>query len=146
MNDEDAPVPGVGQPPRLSRRAPRPPRPLTGHPGLALLLAALLPLAGCSKGGAPAKAEKTADPAEAAIPSAKPELAAVDTSIKSGAYDDAAAQLLQLVNSGRQFSRADAAEYRRALNDAYAKAVEAAEKGDKRAQDALKMLRAAGPR
>jgi len=113
---------------------------------LALLLG-LLGLTGCSRSEKPAAAEQaTAEPNEANIPSTKPEIAAVDNSLKAGAYDDAAAQLLALVNSGREFSQQDAAAYRRALNEAYEKAFEAAEKGDTRAQAALKMLRAAAPR
>lgn len=111
------------------------------------LLFGLVGLTGCSQNEKPAAAEQaTAEPNEAIIPRTKPEIAAVDNSLKAGAYDDAAAQLLALVNSGREFSQQDAAAYRRALNEAYEKAFEAAEKGDTRAQAALKMLRAAAPR
>ncbi len=110
-------------------------------------LLGLLCLTGCSRSENPAASgPATAEPNDANTPGTKPEIAAVDNSLKSGAYDDAAAQLLALVNSGRQFSQQDAAEYRRALNEAYEKAFEAAEKGDTRAQAALKMLRAAAPR
>ncbi len=49
-------------------------------------------------------------------------------------------------SESEQFIQEDAAAFRRALNDTYAKAVEAAEKGDVCAQNAIKMLRAARPR
>jgi hypothetical protein len=74
---------------------------------------------------------------------ASPALGAVNASLKTGAYDDAAARLLELQASGHNFSPREAAEYRRALNEAYTRALEAADKGDARAEAAIKMIRAA---
>jgi hypothetical protein len=69
-------------------------------------------------------------------------MAPVNEALKAGAYDDAAARLLELQSSGREFTPKEAADYRKAMNEAYSRALEAAEKGDKRAQDAIKMIRA----
>jgi hypothetical protein len=73
-------------------------------------------------------------------------LAPANESLKAGAYDDAAAKLLELQASGRSFTPVEAAEYRKALNEAYTRALEAAEKGDKRAEAAIQMIRAANNR
>jgi len=78
-------------------------------------------------------------------PANTPALAQVNDSLKSGAFDDAAARLLELQASGRNFTQREATEYRRALNDAYTKALEAADRGDKRAEAAIKMIRASSP-
>jgi hypothetical protein len=99
---------------------------------------------GCSRSAddapvaaAPAvKTEETKGPA--------PALAEVNESLKTGAFDDAAARLMQLQASGRNFTPREAADYRKAMNDAYTRALEAAEKGDKRAEAAIQMIRAAG--
>jgi hypothetical protein len=79
--------------------------------------------------------------AEAKGPS--PALADVNQSLKSGAFDDAAARLLELQASGRNFTPREAADYRKAMNEAYTRALEAAEKGDARAAAAIQMIRAA---
>ena len=74
----------------------------------------------------------------------RPMLSSTETLLKSGAYDEAAAQLVQMRTSGRQFTPQEAVAYRRSLSDAYTRALEAAEKGDPKAKAALQMLRAAG--
>jgi hypothetical protein len=99
---------------------------------------------GCSKSAddapvAAAPAVKTEEPKGPA-----PALAEVNGSLKSGKFDDAAARLLELQASGRNFTPKEAADYRKALNEAYTRALEAAEKGDKRAESAIQMIRAAG--
>lgn len=73
-------------------------------------------------------------------------LAAAQESLKKGAVDEAAARLAQLQMQGATFSAQQAKDYRQALSDAYERAIEAAERGDPRAQAALQLLRAAGPR
>jgi hypothetical protein len=74
-----------------------------------------------------------------------PALAGVHESLKSGAFDDAAARLVELQASGRNFTPREAADYRKAMNEAYTRALEAAEKGDKRAEAAIQMIRGASP-
>src|SRR5688572_24505176 len=101
-------------------------------------------LVGCAQ-----KAEKPTEPTthsvkQSAEKPTPPALAGADQALKDGSFDDAAAQLLQLRNSGHQFSDREATAYRRALNEAYTRALEAAEKGDPRAEAAIKMIRAAG--
>jgi len=118
------------------------------HAGALTFLGSLMllgALGGC--GGKPEESAPEAAAAEAAAePSViTPALAAVNDSLKGGAFDDAAARLLELANAGRNFTPEEAKEYRRALNEAYTKALEAAEKGDERAAAAIKMIRATGP-
>jgi hypothetical protein len=101
---------------------------------------------GCSRDSedAPVTAAAPTPVREAKAPTAK--LAPVNESLKSGAFDDAAAQLLAMQTSGQNFSPKEALDYRKAMNDAYTRALEAAEKGDQRAIAALQMLRASKPR
>jgi hypothetical protein len=72
-----------------------------------------------------------------------PALSGVNESLKTGAFDDAAARLLELHASGRNFSPREAADYRKAMNEAYTRALEAAERGDARAEAAIRMIRSA---
>lgn len=67
---------------------------------------------------------------------------AVEKALQAGEYDTAAAQLLGMRASGKQFSEAEAAQYRQLLNDAYIQALEPAQKGDARAKAAIEMIRA----
>ena len=112
---------------------------------LSALSLAIFYLAGCGK-----NQEQSAAPAgsvfesRAEIRGPSPALAGVNDSLKAGAYDDAAARLLELQASGRTFTQREAADYRKALNEAYTRALEAAEKGDTRAEAAIKMIRASG--
>ena len=112
--------------------------------GLAACAGALF-FSGCSKSAdeAPAAAAPLVKTAETKAPA--PALAGVNESLKNGQFDDAAARLLQLQASGRNFSPKEAADYRRAMNEAYTRALEAAEKGDKKAEAAIQMIRAASP-
>ena len=87
----------------------------------------------------PAPAEQAPPP-----PSAAPALASVNESLEKGSFDDAAARLLELRAAGRQFTERDATAYRKALNQAYEQAMEAAARGDKRAEAAIQMIRAQG--
>ena len=82
-----------------------------------------------------------ASPAPAANSSA-PTFEAIDRALANGAYDTAAAQLLEMRARGKQFSEQESALYRKALNDAYLQALEAAQKGDPRAKTAIEMIRA----
>ncbi len=109
-----------------------------------ILGSVFLTLTGCGK----SESESTAAPlplqsAKSSPAANSPALSAVNASLKAGSFDDAAARLLEMQASGRNFSPREAAEYRRALNEAYEKALEAAEKGDARAEAAIKMIRAA---
>ena len=96
---------------------------------------------GCSKRADDSTSAVTPAPEEPTAPGA-PTFTAVDQSLQSGSFDEAAAQLLAMRASGKQFSNEEAAEYRRKLNEAYTAALEAAEKGDPRAKEALAMIRA----
>jgi hypothetical protein len=66
--------------------------------------------------------------------------------LKAGNVDEAAAQLARLQLQGASFNAQQARDYRQALSEAYDRAIEAAQHGDPRAQAALQLLRAAGPR
>jgi uncharacterized membrane protein len=66
--------------------------------------------------------------------------------MKAGQVDEAAAALAQLRMSGATFNHQQAKDYRQALSEAYDRAIEAAQRGDPKAQAALQMLRAAAPR
>jgi hypothetical protein len=100
---------------------------------------------GCNKSvdEAPTAAAPVVKAAETKGPA--PALAGVNESLKNGKFDDAAAILLELQASGRNFTPKEAADYRKAMNDAYTRALEAADKGDKRAEAAIQMIRAASP-
>ncbi|HVK57203.1 MAG TPA: hypothetical protein VM735_00355 [Candidatus Kapabacteria bacterium] len=107
-------------------------------------------ICGCSKTfetveAAPevASTEAPATP-QAAVPSeakAKTTFDDVEKALASGAYDVAAAQLLEMRVRGKQFSDAEAAQYRQLLNDTYLQALEPAQKGDSRAKAAIEMIR-----
>jgi len=117
-------------------------------------------LASC---GSKVETEKAA-PAAAAEPSAQEQAAtpepaagaaavtpaqfieAARTSLKAGNVDEAAARLAQLQLQGTRFNAQQAKDYRQALSEAYDRAIEGAQRGDPRAQAALQLLRAAGPR
>ena len=73
-------------------------------------------------------------------------LAAAGKSIQAGAFEEGAAQIARLPLSGRQFTPEEGVAYRRALSDAYSRALEAASKGDPKAKAAVQILRAAHPR
>lgn len=125
-----------------------------------LSLAFFLPaLAGCNS-----KVETPAPTAAAKPPPAQQETPAPDptadaavvtpaqfiesarNSLKAGNVDDAAAKLAQLQVQGAKFNAKQAKDYRQALSEAYDRAIEGAQRGDPRAQAALQLLRAAGPR
>ena len=112
---------------------------------------------GCSSKKEPAAAAPT-DAAQA-VPAAAAEPAApygtnspteVITSarnlLKAGNVDEAAAQLARLQLQGASFNAQQAKDYRQALSEAYDRAIEGAQRGDPKAQTALQLLRAAGPR
>ena len=112
-------------------------------------LALLLAFSGCAKPeGETGQPISASAGAESSSPgqSPAPALVAVNESLKAGSYDDAAARLLELQASGRNFTAREAADYRTAMNEAYTRALEAAEKGDARAEAAIKMIRAANSR
>lgn len=94
----------------------------------------------------PTNAAPADAPASAGSPELKASFANVQTSLKGGSFDDAAAQLLKMRASGHEFSQKDGAAYREALSEAYSRALEAASKGDPRAKAAVQMIRAAGSR
>jgi hypothetical protein len=110
---------------------------------LSLLALCALPV-GCKSKHEEAPPEPAAQtepaPATAADNSA---LSAVDNSLNEGAVDEAAARLLKMRASGREFSQKEAAAFRKALDEVYTRALEAEEKGDPRARAALQMIRAA---
>jgi len=73
-------------------------------------------------------------------------IAAARNSMRAGNVDEAAAKLAQLQIHGTKFSAVQAKDYRQALSEAYDLAIEGAQRGDPKAQAALQLLRAAGPR
>jgi len=87
---------------------------------------------------APAKSVESAEVRQA--------VAEVEKSLRVGSYDEAAARLLKMRISGTRFSDKDAAAYREALQEAYSRAIEAANKGDPRGKTAVEMIRAARAR
>jgi len=126
--------------------------------GLSSLVTAagLLAGAGCNSKEEPAVAPAgTAQVVTAAVPESPAAYAtnsptqvitAARTLLKSGNVEEAAAQLARLQVQGASFSAQQAKDYRQALSEAYDRAIEAAQRGDPRAQTALQLLRAAGPR
>src|SRR5213593_4163476 len=124
-----------------------------------LLSAAFLLLAsiGCS-----AKKESAATAPPDAVPSApavaqepvaasptkstSEAIASAQTLLKAGNVDEAAARLAQLQLQRASFNAQQAKEYRQALSEAYDRAIEGVQRGDPKAQVALQLLRAAGPR
>ena len=119
--------------------------------------AVLLAWVGCSSKKEPATAAPTytaqAVPAaaqEPAAPAGTNSPTAVITSarnlLKAGNVDEAAAKLAQLQLQRASFNAQQAKDYRQALSEAYDRAIEAAQRGDPKAQTALQLLRAAGPR
>ena len=138
----------------------------TGRRGVAVLFCFVL-FVGCSRKDPSVKAPtpeisspETATPAEAPAPSPDPNrpakavesteirqgVAEAEKSLRSGSYDEAAARLLKMRISGVQFSEKDAAAYRNTLQEAYSRALEAADKGDPRGKAAVEMIRAARAR
>ena len=113
--------------------------------------------AGCSSKKEPAAAAPTdaaqavsAVPQEPAAPStANSPTDAISSArnlLKAGNVDEAAARLAQLQLQGASFTSQQAKDYRQALSEAYDRAIEGVQRGDPRAQAALQLLRAAGPR
>jgi hypothetical protein len=102
-------------------------------------------ISGCAKrGNEPVANVAAANPSKSKEPSS-PVLTEVHESVQKGAYDDAAARLVEMRAAGHEFSPREAADYRQALNEAYSRALEAAEKGDARAQEAIRIIRAGHP-
>lgn len=85
-------------------------------------------------------------PAQPAPSDVRQTLTTVESSLKAGNYDQAAADLLKVRINAANFSDRDAAAYRQAMSDAYSRAVEAAARGDPKGKAAMQMIRAAGPR
>src|SRR5216117_612359 len=112
--------------------------------------------AGCSSKKKPAAAAPTAAqavPAVAQEPAAPSgpnfptdAITSARNLLKEGNVDEAAAQLARLQLQGASFNAQQAKDYRQALSEAYDRAIEAAQRGDPKAQAALQLLRAAGPR
>ena len=106
-------------------------------------------LVGCGKTGEEQGSTEESSqrvPASEVTESSTPVMTDVSQSLKAGQYDAAAARLLEMQASGREFTAREAADYRRAMNEAYERALEAAERGDPRAEAAIKMIRAASAR
>ena len=123
---------------------------------LAMLAALAFPiLTGChSKSQAPAAtSDATPNPtaAQEAEPASVPTItsdaiSSARKSLKAGDVDEAAARLAQLQVQRASFNAQQAKDYRQALSEAYDRAIEAAQRGDPKAQAALQLLRAAAPR
>ena len=92
----------------------------------------------------PAAAQETTASVTTNSPTAA--ITAARNSLKAGNVDEAAAQLARLQLQGASFNAQQAKDYRQALSEAYDRAIEGAQHGDPKAQAALQLLRAAGPR
>jgi hypothetical protein len=92
----------------------------------------------------PAVAQEPAAPSAANSPTDA--ITSVRNLLKAGNVEEAAARLAQLQLQGASFTSQQAKDYRQALSEAYDRAIEAAQRGDPKAQAALQLLRAAGPR
>ena len=98
-------------------------------------------------GAAPAPIPPSAPDAATASPQSPTTIiSSARSSLKAGNVDEAAARLAELQLQGAKFNAQQAKDYRQALSEAYDRTIEAAQRGDPRAQAALQLLRAAGPR
>lgn len=120
--------------------------------GAVAVFAAALFLGAC---GSPEEGSESAATPEApspeltsarTTPAPNDSFAGINQLLEAGQFDDAAARLLEMRVSGKEFGEKEAAEYRDALEAAYAKALEAAQNGDPRGQATLQMIRAATAR
>jgi hypothetical protein len=84
--------------------------------------------------------------AASATPAPTEAISAARNLLKTGNVDEAAARLAQLQIQGATFNAQQAKDYRQALSEAYDRAIEAAQRGDPKAQTAIQLLRAAAPR
>ena len=109
-----------------------------------LVAGLIIPFASCAKAKEKPAELRTTSPTESTA-SSLPLVAEVHESVQKGAYDDAAKRLLEVRATGHEFSPREAADYRKALNEAYSRALEAAEKGDARAREAINLIRAGHP-
>ena len=115
-------------------------------------LRTLLPVLLLASCGAKQDADSVPAPGDAPPVAAAPAsqknqtIAAASESLKSGNFDDAAARLLEVRVSGKELTQKEAADYREALEEAYSRALEAAQKGDPRARATLQMIKAATAR
>ena len=100
---------------------------------------------GCGKRAENPGSSMAPSPVELKEAATTPALAEAKNSLKRGEYDEAAARLVRLRTSGHEFSNQEAADYRKTLEDAYTRALEAAQKGDPRAKAAVQMMRSTGP-
>lgn len=112
-----------------------------------IVVGAALGLAGCGKKSdqtdAASEAPLAVEEAAKARGPANPVIAKANDALAEGSYDQAAARLLEAKMNSADFTPRDAAAYREAMQEAYSKALEAAEKGDEKAKAALEMIRAA---
>jgi hypothetical protein len=84
--------------------------------------------------------------AASAAPTTTDVISSARSSLKAGNVDDAAAKLAQLQLQRASFNAQQAKDYRQALSEAYDRAMEAAQRGDPKAQAAIQLLRSAAPR
>ncbi len=97
----------------------------------------------------PAAPEASATPTAPAEATTTSELRVADLirdaekRLQAGAFDEAAADLLRVQSTQQAITPEESASYREAMGAAMRSTMEAAAKGDARAQNALQMLRAA---
>ncbi|MDB6040569.1 MAG: hypothetical protein JWM99_4410 [Verrucomicrobiales bacterium] len=113
--------------------------------GSALALGVFL-LTGCHKNleGERTETSSSATPISSAATSG--ELKAAANLVQAGALDEAAARLIKIRASASSFTPHEAAQFRETMATAYSRALEAAQKGDPKAQAAVQLLRVAGPK
>ena len=107
----------------------------------------MVALSGCSKQSETDRsAVKTSSAKSKETTAAATQISVAEKMLKAGETDKAAAQLMQVQAMTPNFSPKEAANYRQTMQDVYAAALEAAQKGDPKAQAALQMLKASAPR
>jgi hypothetical protein len=109
----------------------------------------LIFFAGCSKRAEeplPGPTTGTSSSAGKQGTGASTQISAAEKLLKSGEMDKAAAQLMQAQVMAPAFSPKEALQYRQTMQEIYEASLEAARRGDPKAQAALQLLRATAPR
>jgi hypothetical protein len=91
-------------------------------------------------------ADPATQPGNSSSPGTSAVISEARNALQAGQVDEAAAKLAQLQMQRATFTAREAKDYRQALSDAYDRAIEAAQRGDPKAEAAIKLLRAAAPR
>lgn len=108
---------------------------------LLALLSSLLAIWGCSRRSGEVESPASGEAKRPVAGTAIAQLTEAERAVKSGELEAAAAQLLQMRIKQKDFSPAEASQYRMVFQDAYERALAAAAKGDPKGVAAMQMLR-----